>query len=284
MLISTFSHPLCLPLSLKNLFTRIIMPSELTLIPHHILIKSNNTMDRKQFLQNSMILGGTTILPANSLLSASIGENGMDKLVDKDGNFVQMALPFAVDFLEPSMDAETMLLHYTFHHGGAVKAANNDLKKIKEALDNNSLETVDFWTKKLSFHFSSHILHSIYWTNLTNKKMSPAGELQKRIEKNFGTYERLKTYISLTSKNIDGNGWGILAYQPYSDSLTVLQCENHEKLTQWGVVPLLVIDVWEHAYYLKYKNKRNDFVDALFDLINWENVSQRLDFALKLTK
>jgi len=241
-------------------------------------------MDRKQFLQNSLILGGAALLPVNSVFAAGVSENGIDKLVDKDGNFIQQALPYSEDFLEPKMDAETMKLHYTFHHGGAVKAANNDLKKIREALDSNSLETVDFWTKKLAFHFSSHVLHSIYWTNLTNKQNSPTGELQKRIERNFGGYNNLKTYIATTSKNIDGNGWGILGYQPYADSLTILQCENHEKLTQWGVIPILVIDVWEHAYYLKYKNKRADFVDAIFNLINWDNVSQRLDIALRLTK
>ncbi len=241
-------------------------------------------MNRKQFIQNSLIIGGATILPSNSLFAASVTEGGLDKLVDEKGNFIQQTLPYAENFLEPSMDAETMYLHYTFHHGGAVKAANNDLRKIKEALDGNNLETVDFWTKKLSFHFSSHILHSIFWTNLTNKQTTPTGELQKRIEKNFGSYDKLKTYIAATSKNVDGNGWGILGYQPYSDTLTVLQCENHEKLTQWGVVPLLVIDVWEHAYYLKYKNKRADFVDALFNIINWDNAAQRLDNALKLTK
>ena len=207
-------------------------------------------MDRKQFLQNSLIIGGATILPSNSIFANAITEGGIDKLVDDNGNFIQQALPYSENFLEPNMDAETMHLHYTFHHGGAVKAANNDLKKIKDALDNNNLETVDFWTKKLSLHFSSHILHSIFWTNLTNKQTTPTGELLKRIEKYFGTYDKLKTYIASTSKNVDGNGWGILGYQPYSDSLVVLQCENHEKLTQWGVVPLLVIDVWEHAYYL----------------------------------
>ena len=78
-----------------------------------------------------------------------------------------------------------------------------------------------FWTKKLSYHFSSHILHSIFWTNLTNKQTTPTGDLLKRIEKNFGSYERLKSLVAATSKNVDGNGWGILAYQPYSNSLTV---------------------------------------------------------------
>jgi Fe-Mn family superoxide dismutase len=104
------------------------------------------------------------------------------------------------------------------------------------------------------------------------------------IEKNFGSFDKLKLLIGATSKNGDGNGWGILAYQPYSDSLIVLQCENHEKLTQWSCIPLLVIEVWEYAYYLKYKNKRVDFVDTPFEIINWDNVAQRLDDALKLMK
>lgn len=241
-------------------------------------------MNRKQFLQNSLILGGSTLLPSDSIFAASVNENGMERLSDADGNFIQQALPYAENFLEPQMDAETLHLHYTYHHGGAVKAANNDLKKIKEALETNNLETVDYWTKKLSYHFSSHVLHSIFWTNLSNKQTAPTGELKKRIEKNFGSFEKLKSYIAETSKNVDGNGWGILGYQPYSDCLTILQCENHEKLTQWGVVPILVIDVWEHAYYLKYKNKRTDFIDALFTIINWDNVAQRLDLALKLAK
>lgn len=120
------------------------------------------------------------------------------------------------------------------------------------------------------------------WTNLSKNNTAPKGELLKHIERSFGSFDRLKALLSATSKNVDGSGWGILGYQPYSGSLTILQCENHEKLTQWGVIPLLVIDVWEHAYYLKYKNKRADFVDALFPLINWENVAQRLDVALKL--
>lgn len=241
-------------------------------------------MNRKDFLKNGLIMGGASLLPSNSIFAASIADGGIDKLTDVNGNFIHQTLPYSVNFLEPYMDAETLHIHYTFHHGGAVKAANNDLLKIKQALDSNNLETIDFWTKKLAFHFSSHVLHSIFWTNLSNKQTTPTGELKKRIEKDFGSYDKLKTYIAATSKNVDGNGWGILGYQPYSDSLTVLQCENHEKLTQWGVVPLLVIDVWEHAYYLKYKNKRQDFVDALFNIINWDNAAQRLDNALKIIK
>ena len=239
-------------------------------------------MNRKSFLQSSLILGGSSLIPVDSVFSQGLKESGMDKLTDGEGNFALQSLPYNENFLEPSMDQETLHLHYTFHHGDAVKAANKDLAMIKKAIDENSLDTVDYWTKKLSYHLSSHILHTIFWTNLTNKKSDPSGGLLKQIEKDFGTYDKLKLLISKTSKGVDGNGWGILGYQPYTGKLTVLQCENHEKLTQWGVIPILVIDVWEHSYYLKYRNRRAEFVDNLFPIINWDNVAQRFNAAIKL--
>lgn len=240
-------------------------------------------MNRKQFLSASAILSASTILPNQSVVAQNYEANGLDKLTDATGNFQHLALPYNKNFLEPYMDEETVYLHHTFHHGGAVKAANKDLQMIRKAMDENNLETVDYWTKKLSYHFSSHVLHTIFWTNLTNKKTEPSGDLLKRIEKDFGSYDKLKSYISKTSKDVDGNGWGILGYQPYSDKLSIMQCENHEKLTQWGVIPLLVIDVWEHSYYLKYKNKRSDFVDAMMNIINWDNVAERLNTATKFS-
>ncbi len=240
-------------------------------------------MERKNFIKSSLIFGTGSIIGSTKAFSQNLVVNDIDKLADSNGNFIQQPLPYSESFLEPYMDAETLHLHYTFHHGGATKAANKDAVMIKKALDENNLETVDYWTKKLTYHSSSHILHSIFWTNLTNKKTEAKGELLKRINKSFGSYDRLKALIAETSKNVDGNGWGILAYQPFTDSLIVLQCENHEKLTQWGCIPLLVIDVWEHSYYLKYKNKRADFVDAIFNIINWDNVAQRLSSAIKIT-
>lgn len=239
-------------------------------------------MNRKIFLQNSAILAGASLLPANSVFAQQFQNSGIDRLTDNEGNFILTPLPFSQNFLEPYMDEETLSLHYTHHHGGAVKAANKDMEMIRKAMSENNFETVDYWTRKLAFHFSSHALHTIFWTNLTNKKSAPTGKLLRDINRHFGSYEKLKAYIAHTAKNVDGSGWGILGYQPYSRKLTVLQCENHEKLTQWGVIPLLVIDVWEHAYYLKYKNKRADFVDALFNIINWENVAYRYAAALKL--
>lgn len=241
-------------------------------------------MDRKEFLTTGAILTGATILQTNSVFSEIANNNGIDKLTDENGNFIHQPLPYNTGHLEPYMDAETLHLHHTYHHGGAVKGANKDIEMIKKAVDSGDLTLTDYWTKKLSYHFSSHILHTIFWTNLTNKNTEPTAYLLKRIEKDFGSYEKMQGLIAKISKSVEGSGWGILAYQPFSDKLVVLQCENHQKLIVWGAIPLLVIDVWEHAYYLKYKNKRADFVDALMNIINWDNVAQRLDIALKLTK
>jgi Fe-Mn family superoxide dismutase len=238
-------------------------------------------MNRTTFLQSSTLLGAASLLTSTNVLSQT-APPGPDRLTDKEGNFALQPLPYAESFLEPVMDQETLHLHYTFHHGDAVKAANKDLQMIRQAIDQNNLDTVDYWTKKLSFHLSSHILHTIFWTNLTNKRSDPSGALLRQIEKDFGSYEKLKMLLAKTAKGVDGNGWGILGYQPYTQKLSVLQCENHEKLTQWGVIPVLVIDVWEHSYYLKYRNRRAEFVDSLFPTINWDNVAERFNLALRL--
>src|SRR6188508_2698549 len=152
-------------------------------------------MKRDEFLKSSAILAGISLLPNSSIFSQGLQETGMDKLTDASGNFALQPLPYSETFLEPSMDQETLHLHYTFHHGDAVKAANKDLGEIKKAIDANSLDTLDYWTKKLSFHLSSHILHTIFWTNLNNKKSDPSVDLMKQIEKDFGSYDKLKVLI-----------------------------------------------------------------------------------------
>ncbi len=158
-------------------------------------------MDRKSFLKGSLLTTGSIILAgANGVYAQNIEENGIDKLTDAKGNFVHQSLPYGETFLEPYMDAETLELHHKFHHGGAVAGANKDLQMIRKAVEDNNMETVDYWTKKLSYHFSSHILHTIFWTNLTNKKNEPKGELLKRIEQSFGSVDKLKNTLQQLPK------------------------------------------------------------------------------------
>ena len=104
---------------------------------------------------------------------------------------------------------------------------------------------------------------------------APGGDLAQAIDRSFGSFEAFKAQFQAAANAVEGSGWGILAYRPIDDSLVVLQAEKHQNLTQWGVVPLLVLDVWEHAYYLKYQNKRPEYVKNFFNIINWEDVAER---------
>ena len=195
-------------------------------------------MNPKDFIKTSTILGGATLLHSSSVYAQSLQQRGMDKLTEKDGNFVLQPLPNAETLLEPCMDQEIVHLHYTFHQGDAVKDASKELQMIKLATDQNNAETIDYRTKMLAVQLSSYGFHTVFRTNLTNKKRNPAGYLLKKIEKEFCSYDKLKLIISKTLKGIDGNGWGILGFQPYTQKLTVVQCENHENLT-CGVMPPL---------------------------------------------
>jgi Fe-Mn family superoxide dismutase len=241
-------------------------------------------MNRTDFLRKTSVATGVGLLTGHDAFSAALLEGGLDKLTDASGKFVLGPLPYADTFLEPFMPAEILKLHYTAHHGGAVNTANKATELLNKAFETGQTDGIDYWTKKLSLHLSSHVLHTIFWTNLTNRKTEPTGELLRRIGRDFGTLDKMKARFNHHAKAVDGNGWGLLGYHPASDRLLVLEVENHEKLTVWGIVPLLVVDVWEHAYYLKYKNKRADFVDEVFNYLNWENAAQRLDVALRLVK
>ena len=110
-------------------------------------------MNRKDFLKSGTLACAGTLVATHNAFAQNLADNPIDKLVDAKGNYIQQALPYSENFLEPYMDAETMHLHYTFHHGGAVNGANKDMQMIKKAVDENNLETVDFWTKKLAYHF-----------------------------------------------------------------------------------------------------------------------------------
>ena len=114
-------------------------------------------MNRKDFLKAGSLVGAASLLTVNNAFAKNLADNDIDKLVDANGNYLHQPLPYTENFLEPYMDAETTHLHYTFHHGGAVKAANKDLQMIKKAMDENNFETVDYWTKKLSYHFSCFV-------------------------------------------------------------------------------------------------------------------------------
>jgi Fe-Mn family superoxide dismutase len=191
-------------------------------------------------------------------------------------------LPYDYDALEPYIDEQTMRLHHDIHHAGYVKGLNNAEAKLADARRAGDFSLVKHWSREAAFHGSGHLLHSIFWPNMMaadKAKAVPDGALGEAIERDFGSFEAFKAQFIAASGAVEGSGWGILAYRPADDMLVVLTAEKHQNLTQWGVVPLLVLDVWEHAYYLKYQNKRGEYVKNFFNIINWDDVAGRYESA-----
>ncbi|MFT9486910.1 MAG: superoxide dismutase [Tepidibacillus sp.] len=190
------------------------------------------------------------------------------------------ALPYDYNALEPHYDEQTVRLHHDIHHKGYVDGLNKALEKLAEARQTGDFALIKHWEREAAFHGSGHYLHSIFWTNLTpNGGGEPTGALAEQIQQDFGSFEAFKKQMAAVTVAVEGSGWGILGWDRTSEQLVILQAEKHQDLTIWGVIPVLVMDVWEHAYYLKYQNKRAAFVDALWNIINWADVSRRFEEA-----
>jgi len=185
-------------------------------------------------------------------------------------------LPYDHDALEPHIDEQTMRLHHDKHHQSYVDGLNKAEQKLAEARSTGDFALVKHWERELAFHGSVHMLHSIFWPNMTPAGGGePTGDLSQALKTNFGSFEGFKNQFQAVATAVEGSGWAILAYQTLTDQLVILSVEKHQNLTQFGCVPLLVLDVWEHAYYLKYQNRRADYVKAFFNVINWKDVEAR---------
>jgi len=186
-------------------------------------------------------------------------------------------LPYPYDALEPVIDSETLKIHHDKHHKKYVDDLNKAELALETARERNDYNFIKYWENELAFNGSGHILHSVYWTIMTrpDTKLSPGNYTSKYIDWYFGGFETFKAQFTAAANAVEGSGWCILGYNPAFSRLELLQCEKHQNLTQWGLIPILVCDVWEHAYYLKYKNQRADYVNAWWRLVNWDEVESR---------
>jgi Fe-Mn family superoxide dismutase len=189
-------------------------------------------------------------------------------------------LPYAYDALEPYIDKETLTIHHDKHHAGYVKGFNTAMQKLEEARATGDFSLIKHWSRDFSFNGSGHVLHTLYWFNMSPKGGEPTGDFLEAIKKSFGGFEPFIRQFAAATKAVEASGWGILAYEPYRGYLVVLQAEKHQDLTIWGVYPLLVCEVWEHAYYLKYQNKRADYIAAWWNVVNWPEVENNLKAAM----
>ncbi len=190
-------------------------------------------------------------------------------------------LPYAYEALEPYIGRRTVELHHDKHHLAYVIGLNKAEEAMAKARGAGDMSLVRYWERELAFNGSGHILHSVYWTNMAppNRGGSPSAALVASIENAFGAFDAFRRQFTAAAEQVHGSGWGVLAWNPAWRRLEVLQALRHEDLTQWGSVPVLVVDVWEHAYYLDYQNRRADYLAAWWNLVNWQDVSGRLEAA-----
>lgn len=237
---------------------------------------------RRDFMKAGAAAAGLSVLAPYTGLSEKLdGRQArlFTPAIDDAGEYTLSPLPYAYEALEPHIDAQTMRLHHDIHHAGYVTGLNAALKGMADARAKGDYALIDRLAQKAAFHGSGHILHEVFWRNMAapGSGGKPAGALLKQIDRDFGSQGGMLAQFAGTAKSVEGSGWGILAWEPLGRRLVVLQAEKHQNLTQWGAIPLLVVDVWEHAYYLKYQNKRGDYVDNFLKLINWNDVAERFD-------
>jgi superoxide dismutase, Fe-Mn family len=212
-----------------------------------------------------------------------VGNIWVEKKTVPPGGHTLPELPYAYNALEPYISEEIMRLHHDKHHRSYVDGLNKAEANLKKARDNNDFSLIKHWSRELAFHGSGHYLHTIFWKNMIPKGGgSPQGLLKKEIESYFGSLDKFKKQFSEAAKQVEGVGWAILVWSPRARHLEILQSERHMLLTQWDTIPLLVLDVWEHAYYLQYKNNRAGYVDNWWNLVNWNDVEMRFDKASEI--
>lgn len=192
-------------------------------------------------------------------------------------------LPYAYDALEPYIDEEIMKLHHSEHHQSYVNGLNKAERKMAESRKTGDFELIRHWEREAAFHGAGHYLHTIFWYIMSPEGGgNPTGDLAWQINKDFGSFEKFKEHFSEAANQVEGVGWAILIWSPRSHRLEILQAENHQLLSQWDVIPLLVLDVWEHAYYLQYNNNREEYVDNWWNVVDWTQVSYRFNEAKQL--
>ncbi|MEC5182736.1 Fe-Mn family superoxide dismutase [Cryobacterium sp. MP_3.1] len=193
-------------------------------------------------------------------------------------------LAYGYSALAPSISGTIMELHHSKHHQAYVTGANTALAQLAEARDSGSLVYVNKLEKDLAFNLGGHVNHSIFWTNMSpNGGDKPAGELASAIDDFFGSFDKFQAHFAATAMGVQGSGWSVLAWDSIGQRLIIQQFFDQQANFAAGTVPILMLDVWEHAYYLDYQNVRADYVKAFWNIVDWENVQARFVAAREKT-
>jgi Fe-Mn family superoxide dismutase len=185
-------------------------------------------------------------------------------------------LPYDYGALEPHLSGQIIELHHDKHHAAYVAGANTALEKLAEAREKGEFGALTGIEKNLAFHVSGHLLHSLYWQNMSpDGGGAPEGELAAAVVEDFGSVDALKTQMSQVIATVQGSGWAALSWEPVGQRLVVHQVLDHQDNVAAGSLPIFVIDGWEHAWYLQYKNVKADYVTAFWNVVNWADVATR---------
>ena len=200
-----------------------------------------------------------------------------------DGQYQLPPLPYPANALEPFISEQVLQLHHDAHHMAAVKGLNEAVTKLSDVIKSGSYEQVqlDGLMRDISYNGGSHMLHSLYWTILAppaGPQNVPSGAIAEAIDSQFGSFDQFKAFFTHVAVAAKGSGWALLTYEPISDGLAVFQVGDHDMRIVAGMRPILVLDVWEHAYYLQYQNKRADYINAWWNIVNWPAVNDLLTF------
>jgi len=235
---------------------------------------------RREFLKAGALAAGAGLIHASGVFAAEAGPGPACALTDASGKFALPPLPYAYDALDPVIDEQTVRIHHGKHHAGYVAGCNATADALAAARAGMDFARIKALSRDFAFNLSGHVLHTVYWMNLSPEKTEPSGRLADMIKRDLGSMDAMKAQLSAATKAVEASGWGCLGYHPMAGALSVFQIEKHQDIVEVGAVPLLVFDVWEHAYYLKYQNRRGDYVDALWRIVNWDDVSKRLERAV----
>ena len=193
-------------------------------------------------------------------------------------------LPYDYAALQPSISARIMELHHDKHHQTYVTGANGALDQLAEARDSGNLANLNLLTRNLAFNLAGHVNHSIFWTNLSpDGGDRPTVEIASAIDDFFGSFDKFQAHFTAAAVGVQGSGWAALVYDSIGQRPIVMQFHDQQQDFPAGTVPLLLLDVWEHAYYLDYANVRPDYVKAFWNIVNWSNVEQRFAAARERT-
>jgi superoxide dismutase, Fe-Mn family len=192
-------------------------------------------------------------------------------------------LPYAYNALEPHIDEATMRIHHDKHHQSYVDGLNRAEKELQDARRTGNFDLVKHWERELAFHGAGHYLHTVFWPSMSPQGGGePQGALADAIRRDFGSFAAFKQQFSQAAEKVEGGGWALLVWSPRSGRLEILQAEKHQNLSQWESIPLLPLDVWEHAYYLKHQNRRADYIRDWWNVVNWPYVAERYAAASRL--